>query len=123
MVYAQPRIRPRKRDAQNYLGFSYTNGSPNLDQTTRASDCQQKTEKLPNSGLADHGVKLKVSEKRDKYQDLNRELRIKKLWNMKVTMMPFVIGSLGTITKSGTGELGNKKMSGDYPNNSIVAIG
>ena len=32
---------------------------------------------------ADHRVKLKESEKRDKYLDLARELK-KKLWNMKI---------------------------------------
>ena len=37
----------------------------------------------------DHRVKLKVSEKRDKYLDLAREL--KKLWNMKVTVIPIVL--------------------------------
>ena len=35
--------------------------------------------------------------KKDKYLDLAREL--KKLWNMKVTIVPIVIGALGTITK------------------------
>ena len=33
----------------------------------------------------------------NKYLDLAREL--KKLWNMKVTLVPIVIGALGTITK------------------------
>ena len=33
--------------------------------------------------LADHRIKLKECEKKDKYFDLAREL--KKLWNMKVT--------------------------------------
>ena len=37
------------------------------------------------------------SEKKDKYLDLAREL--KKLENMKVTIVPIVIGALGTITK------------------------
>ena len=32
MVYAQPRIHPRKWDAQNSLGFWGTNGSSNLYQ-------------------------------------------------------------------------------------------
>ena len=45
----------------------------------------------------DHGVKLKESEKKDKYLDLAREL--KKLYNMKVTVIPIVIGALGTVTK------------------------
>ena len=34
---------------------------------------------------------------RDKYQDLAREL--KKQWNMKVTVIPIVIGVFGTVTK------------------------
>ena len=46
---------------------------------------------------ADHRINLKQSEKKDKYLDLARELR--KLWNMKVTIVPIVIGALGTITK------------------------
>ena len=46
---------------------------------------------------ADHRVKSKESEKRDKYLDLAREL--KKLWNMKVTLIPIVICILRTILK------------------------
>ena len=44
-----------------------------------------------------HRINLKEYEKKDKYLDLAREL--KKLWNMKVTTVPIVIGALGTITK------------------------
>ena len=47
--------------------------------------------------LVGHRVKLKEGEKRDKYQDLAREL--KKLWNIKVTVIPTVIGALGTVNK------------------------
>ena len=47
--------------------------------------------------LADHRVKLKVCKKRDKYLDLGKELKI--LWNMKVTIIPIVIGALGTVNK------------------------
>ena len=46
---------------------------------------------------ADHRIKLKESEKKHKYLDLARE--IKKLRNMKVTIVPIVIGAFGTITK------------------------
>ena len=46
---------------------------------------------------ADHRVKLKESEKKDKYLDLAREL--KKLWKMKVTVLLIVISALGTVTK------------------------
>ena len=44
-----------------------------------------------------HWVKLEKGEKRDKYQDLGREL--KKLWKKKMTEIPNVIGALGTVTK------------------------
>ena len=46
---------------------------------------------------ADHRIILKESEKKDKYLDLARGLN--QLWNMKVTIVPIVIGALGTITK------------------------
>ena len=46
---------------------------------------------------AEHRIKLKECENKDKYLDLTREL--KKLWNMKVTIVPIMIGAFGTITK------------------------
>ena len=46
---------------------------------------------------ADYRIKLKECEWKDKYLDLAREL--KKLWNMKVTIIPIVIGAFGTVTK------------------------
>ena len=45
----------------------------------------------------DHRIKQKEWEKKDKYLDLPREL--KKLWNMRVTIVPIVIGAFGTVTK------------------------
>ena len=87
-------------DAQISLGFWDTIGSPNLGQTTKLSDSQQKRE--PDDFVvdfavpADYRVKLK-GEKRDKYLDLAREL--KKLWNMKMTVIPTVVGALVTIPK------------------------
>ena len=44
----------------------------------------------------DHRVKLKENGKNDKYLDLAREM--KKLWKMKVTFIPIIIGDLGTVT-------------------------
>ena len=40
---------------------------------------------------------MKECEKKDKYLDLAREL--KKLWNMKVTFIPIMIGAFGTVNK------------------------
>ena len=45
----------------------------------------------------EHRLNLKESEKKDKYLELAREL--KKLLNMKVTIVSIVIGALGTIIK------------------------
>ena len=47
---------------------------------------------------ADPTVKLKESEKRDKYPNLAREVE-KKLRNINVTVIPLVIGTLGTLNK------------------------
>ena len=45
----------------------------------------------------DHRVKIYESEKRDKYLDLARELR--KLLNIRVTVIPIWIGALGAVLK------------------------
>ena len=45
----------------------------------------------------DRRIKLKESKKKDKYLDLAKEW--KKLWNMKVTIIPTVIIALVTVTK------------------------
>ena len=85
------------------MGLWYTNGSPNLSQKTRPYNNQQKKKKKKICKIvdlavsADHRIKLKECEKRDKYLDLAREL--KKLWNMKLTIIPIVIGAFGTVTK------------------------
>ena len=47
--------------------------------------------------LADHRIKLKECEKKSKYLELARKL--KKLWNMRVTIVPIVIGAFGTVIK------------------------
>ena len=77
-----------------------TDGSPNLGQKTRPYNNQQKkrTCKIVDLAvLADHRIKLKECEKKDKYLDLARKL--KKLWNKKMTIIPIVIGAFGTVTK------------------------
>ena len=45
----------------------------------------------------DTRVNPKEVEKMEKYQDLARE--IKKLWGMRVTVIPIIIGALGTTPK------------------------
>ena len=66
---------------------------------------------------ADHRVKLKEHEKRDKYVNLAMEL--KKMCNMKVMIIPIVIGALGAV-KTG---LVHRLEGGDCLSYSIVEIG
>ena len=71
------------------------------DLTLEPYNNQQKKKKICKivdfAVSADHRIKLKEFEKRDKYLDFAREL--KKLWNMRVTIIPIVIGAFGTVTK------------------------
>ena len=67
--------------------------SPNLGQTTRPSDSQQKI--VNYAAPADHRIEPKEGEKRNKYLVFAE----KKLLDMKVTVIPIVIGALGTVIK------------------------
>ena len=82
MVYAQPNICLGEWYGQTPLGFWDKNGSLNLTQTTRSSDSQQQQQKKKENLRivdfavpADHWVKLKECEKKDKYLDIARELK------------------------------------------------
>ena len=73
---------------------------PKLDQKTRPYNNKQKkrTCKIVDFAVpADPRIKLKECEKKDRYLDFVREL--KKLWNMKLTITPILIGAFGIITK------------------------
>ena len=72
------------------MGLRRTDGSPNLG---RKKKCKIDDLAAP----ADHRIKLKECEKKDKNLDLGWEL--KKLWNMKMTIIPIVISAFGTVTK------------------------
>ena len=72
---------------------------------------------------ADHRIKLKENEKKDKYFDLARELR--KPWNMKVMVLTIVICSLDTVPKwllQSLEDLEIKRMNGGHPNYCIIEI-
>ena len=45
----------------------------------------------------DQNVKVKKLEKITKYQDLR--LQVQKLWNVKATVIPVVVGALGTVSE------------------------
>ena len=98
MVYAQP--------STCLMGLGYTNGSPNLGQKTRPYNNKKKKEKKKKickivdfAVPADHRIKLKECEKRDKYLDLARELTI-------------VIGAFGMMTKGLLKGLENLEVGG-----------
>ena len=83
----------------------------------------KKSENLRNNWLCCTGrrrIKFKGNEKRYKYWDLARELR--KLLNIKVSMILIIIGAFGTIPKGlkkGTERVGNWR-SRDNADNCIV---
>ena len=89
-----------------------------IKQQNFASSCIVSTNTFP----ADHRVKLKESEKRDKYPDLVRELK-KKLWNMKVTVIPIVIGAIGKMTKGLVLGLEDLEMKGQVKTIQATEIG
>ena len=67
---------------------------------------------------ADHRIKLNEYKMKDKYLDLAREL--KKLWNMKVTIIPIVNGAFRTVPKGLLKGLGGWKTNGDHPNYATI---
>ena len=69
---------------------------------------------------ADHRINLKESEKKDKYLDLAREL--KKLWNMRVMIVPIVNGALGAITKGLSKGLEDSEVGGRVETIQITAL-
>ena len=46
----------------------------------------------------DHRIKISQQSEIENYQDLKRELKM--LWNLKISVVPKVIGALGAILKS-----------------------
>ena len=113
-----------ENDTQTPMGLWYTNGSSNLGQKTRPYNNQQKENKIFKivdfSTPADHRIKLKVCEKRNKYLDLAREL--KKLWNMKVTIIPIVIVAFDTVTKGLLKSLGYLEVGGRVGTIQTIAL-
>ena len=109
--------------------FGRTHGSPNLRQKTKPYNNQRKKKKrickiVDFAVPADHRIKLKECEKKYKYLELARGL--KKLWNMKVTIIPIVVVGLGHNNKriiKGLGGLGSWRMSGDHLNVNIIESG
>ena len=124
MVYAQPRICPGAWHSQSPLGLWDTNGSPDLGQTTRPYNNQQKER---TSGIvdfavpADNRVELKECENKDKYLEFAWELKNCRTW---VTVIPILIDALSTVTKGLVQGLEDLEITGrvetDGPNYYII---
>ena len=87
---------------------------------TTTNQPKKRTCKIVNFTVrADHRVKFKESEKKDKYFDIARIL--KKLWNKKVTNIPIVIGTHGIVTNGLIQGLENLEITGLVENIQITA--
>ena len=83
----------------------------------RSSDSQQKKgtcQRLNFDVPEEHEIRFKESKKRDKNLTLCKEL--KKRWNKRVTVIPIVIGALGTVTKELVKGLEDMEIKGQVDN-------
>ena len=71
------------------------NNNNNNNNDNNNNNQQKRAHDFPIT--ADDRVKLKGSIKKDKYLDV--AWKFKKMWNMKVTVIPIVMVTLGRITK------------------------
>ena len=64
---------------------------------------RRKTEKKRTCRLVDFAVladhRMKLNEKEWRNKDLNLDRVVRKLWNMKVTVIPIITGTLGAFPK------------------------
>ena len=110
------------------MGLWHTNRSPKLGQKTRPyNNNQQKKPKrtwkiVDLAVLANHRIKLKEKEKKDKYLDLARELKKKTIEHEgdNYTNRDWCFWSSNQRIIKGTGKLGGRRTSGDYPDDSII---
>ena len=90
-----------QNEIQTSLQFWDTNGSAYFCKIVKKKKKKKKRERtwwiLYFAVPTDHMAKIKESEKRDK--ELNLARKLKKLWNIKVTVILIVIGALGTVIK------------------------
>ena len=97
MVHAQPSISPKNYTHELLWGFGIQTDHLISARGPDLIIINEKKERIFKivdfAAPADHRIKLKKCEKKD----LAREL--KKLWNMKVTIIPIVIGAFGRVTK------------------------
>ena len=91
MVLASTRASPGKMTNVNYFETLQPKQIKNI--------VKEKTEcKIINIAVArEQNIKVKELEKITKYQDLT--LQVQKLWNVKATVIPIVVCTLGTVSE------------------------
>ena len=100
--------------------ISLLNGSPSLGQLTWTYDSQKKITDFAIP--ANNWVRLKESEKRDKYQDFAGELKTMEHKIDGDTNCNRCARHSDQRTGKGTGRIENHNMSGDHTNDSTVKI-
>ena len=106
------------------MGLWHINGSPNLGQKTHLIIINKKkrTCRIVDFAVpADYRIKLKENEKKDKYQDLAKKT-VEHEGDYYTNCDWCFWYSHQRILK-GTEGLGNKRTSGDHPNNYIIENG
>ena len=130
MVYAQPRIYPGEWGTQTPMQFWHKNVSPNLSQTTRPYNIKKKKKDKKGTckigdfvGPVDHSVKLKKMKRMintltlpGNYKSVEHESDVYINCNWCSWY------SYWRIIKE-TGGIGNKRTSGDRPDNYITDVG
>ena len=96
MIYILTRICPERMKCNKIL-WDFEIRADRQIPTRRPNLVVIDKKKLDFAVSTDHKVKIKESETLDKYLDLAREW--KKLRNMRVTVIPIVVGVLGTAPK------------------------
>ena len=109
----------RKWSIKN-LGFWDPNGSPRRSQLVWNNE--KKRSYLEYSTVpAEYRQQVKEGEKFDQF--LNFAIGLKKVWDMKVTVIPIIVGALGTVPKNLKRRLGRDLWNyGDCPDHSITTI-
>ena len=116
MVYAQTRICLGEWDSQNSLGFELQISAKRTDLVIAK---KKRTFWIVNfAALADHWVKTKENEKRDKYLDLTRELKKKAIEHKGDCYTNCNLCAYNDPWRfdKRAGRVGNRKMSREHPN-------
>ena len=90
------RIRNQRKN-RDHPYYNIIENSQNTEKSPEETCCYPDSSVRPPANADVKNSQGVENEKRERYLDLVRELE--KLWNMKVTVIPIIIGALGTVPK------------------------